>query len=949
MSAITPQQGTLNLQITYNGATGLGPAFNATTTVSYADGVQASSPQTGATPSFTLNYGTYLVSVAPQFVNFGGLYYVAAGFNKQVNIQSSTTLLSVSDNVLQTHSSTVTLGGFQSGSSAYVSLQTPLGYTYQTYKVTTGTFIANLTSSVYVNVNYSDATYSYYYSSTGPTLTVPVTSTNNIYGFVTSSTGQKINTVTVSIVNTSLSPYNYTQETFAGDYFSIYSQTFASKTVIVSSPGYQPDTVVNPSAGQLTLAPLVPASSNIYYNYTLSSDLQTLYANVTYVIGNSTAIPFFANSSIGALYWQISLDSLTSTDFTSYLGALLPTYTNTTFLTNGYNYNQTASSVKLASYTQTPSASFKAYVNATYFNAAIPTSLYGSGLSLSVYDLGQAKTPGSLNYTYSIVYKNNSIGLASSTVGAVSFKSPIIISPITTPQMVTLKFSKVSNPTFQDPLSTLYWKNLNSTNYVLNSSLNNTAFIAPVNIPVSINISKAYFNPVTGSNDYQNAYFLWKVNGTTVLSGFGKYNLTHTFAAAGTYEIYVNSTSPSGGENSTTFNVSAFNGVPAVNFTILYSGKVISNQTTLSSFNITVPQSTAIRFSLYNTSLKVPSTTYKVPLLIKWKFNNSISTSVNVTHVFTVPTIKTGFQYMNVSVQAVTGAYSNLTFRVNVTDTTPPVARITMTNATGSAISNPAADTTVVFWANYSKSPSYDPYYRNVQFNYSWQVMYASNGTVVSASPTTYNITSGGLNSSTLGVRFLTLENMRVSLNVTNPISNLSGHKSLNLTITVNTPRIQIVSATIQGTPTQGSPVTISLTVSNVGTKNAYAYNISILINNKVQGGPYQEYYLNVSQQKQFNISWTPSLSGSSITLVIQGSTSNSPAFFAALGSTTVTTSIKAPSYTTPLVIGAIVAIIVVVGVAYWYVSTRGIGTRRKEEGAEKKSLLEQKKLEKKK
>lgn len=951
IEAITPQQGTLNLQISYNnGVTGLGPAFNATTTVSYADGVHAASSQTGATPSFTLNYGSYLVSIAPEFVMIGGNFYVASGYSKQLSIPVTPNTVSVNDFVLPTHSSTVTLSGFQSGSTAYVSLQTPSGFTYQTYKVTTGTFTANLTSSVYVNVNYSSAVYSYYYSSTGSTLTVPVTSTHNIYGFVDSANGQRINTVTVSLINTTATPYNYTQETFSGDYFSIYSQTFSSKTVIISSPGYKSDIVVPPaSGGQISSITLAPASSNVYYNYTLSSDLQTLYANVTYVIGDSTAIPYFSNSSIGSLYWQISIDSLTSSNISSYLGAILPTYTNTTFLTNGFNYNRTTLSVKVASLTTTSPASLLAYVNATYVNSAIPASLYSSGLSLSVYDLGQAKTPGNLNYTYSVAYKNTSIGLSSSSVGAVTFKSPIIISPVTSPQMVSLKFSKVSSPTFQDPLTTFYWKNLNSTNYVLNSSLNNTAFIAPVNLPVSINISRAYFNPVTGSNDYQNAYFLWKVNGTTVLSGFGKYNLTYTFLKAANYEIYINSTSPSGGQNSTTFNVSAFNGVPSLNFTILYSGKKISNQTSSSTYAITIPQSTTIRFSVYNTSLTVPSTNYKVPLLYKWKFNDSVATSVNVTHIFTVPTIKTGLQYVNISVQGVTGAYRNLTFKVNVTDTTPPVARITMTNATGSSVANPTANSTVVFWANYSKSPSYDPYYSNAQLKYSWKVMFASNGTVVSAGPTTYNITSGSLNSSAIGIKFLTLENMRVSLNVTNPITNLSGHKEVNLTIIVNTPRIEIVSATVQGTPTEGSPVTISLTVTNVGTKNAYAYNVSILINNQLQGGPYQLYYLNVSQQKQVNISWTPSLSGSSITLVIQGSTHNEPAFFSTLGSTTLTTSIKAPSYTTPLVIGAIVAIVVVVAVAYWYVSTRGIGTRKKEEGTEKKSLLEQKKLEKKK
>ena len=42
-----------------------------------------------------------------------------------------------------------------------------------------------------------------------------------------------------------------------------------------------------------------------------------------------------------------------------------------------------------------------------------------------------------------------------------------------------------------------------SSNYVLNSSLNNTLFAIPLNTSVSFNASGAYFNPSTGSNDYQ--------------------------------------------------------------------------------------------------------------------------------------------------------------------------------------------------------------------------------------------------------------------------------------------------------------------------------------------------------------------------------------------------------------------------------------------------------------
>jgi archaellum component FlaF (FlaF/FlaG flagellin family) len=265
-----------------------------------------------------------------------------------------------------------------------------------------------------------------------------------------------------------------------------------------------------------------------------------------------------------------------------------------------------------------------------------------------------------------------------------------------------------------------------------------------------------------------------------------------------------------------------------------------------------------------------------------------------------------------------------------------------MTNVTGVKISNPYAGVPAKFSANTST----DVYYKSLtNLSFKWKVEYA-NGTVAPQGATTYTVVSGNLNNSTwVVIQFNTLNNMILSLSAKNP-SNVTGYSNLTLTMLVSTPRIVVTSAYVVGTPTEGSAATIWINFTNKGQATAYDVNLTVLVNGNAVA-TFQWPILNVSQVQNQSFTWTPRTSGT-LTVQVTGSTGNEPSFYATLGSFTTSVSVNPAPYKTTLVIVVIVVVIVAVGIVYYRLTTGG--RRKKSETEEKKpSLIEQKKLEKKK
>lgn len=913
--ALTTQTGKVSVTISYNIGGVTGPANGSTVTTVYTyNGAQVATA-TGAKATFNLNYGNYYIKVSP-------LYGVAAGIGKVIangttiplSVSSSSQNVPVVLSGYNTHPVTVNLLGM-SGGSATVTFATASGFDFTTSTTTNGTinnvYLPN--TLFYSKVSYAGASYSYTQSllSTTNVININLVSSSGISGFVYSNTGATINSVNVIILNNQTTPHTYTVNKFASSYFQVFSNS-TDKELIVTSPGYEPYYIKAPTSSSIYQLTLNQSSNNVYYNYSIAYNLTYVTENITYNLGDSATIStFFNNSTVGSLMLQQILDNLQSTDYQNFLDNLVQQYTNNSLTVGGYTYQLLGiSKVKV----ENINGVFYGYINASYKNSGVPLSLYNSDFNINVYTQGTQYLPGTLNYKYSIAYDNSSIALKTSTVTTQSERSPILISSQASNQWVTLTMSKSEPPAFVPSQISLYWNNIVSSNYVLNSSQSGTVFVVPSGTSVSLNLSNAYFNPVTGQKDYLNPNnnFTWKIGSTVI--GYG-YNITHAFTSMQT--VTINAISSSGISNSTSFTVYANSANPSPKYNLLVGGQsVVSGSAT--SASAYVPQSALVTFSAYGSSSPIGG--YQVPLTYTWTFPGFASAALNATYSFSTPSISAGVQTGTLTVTSVTGQKATVTFQITVNDTTPANAVIKLSALNGTSVTSPTVGNATVFSANSTT----DPYYTLGPQSFNWTVLY-QNGTTAKQGSSTYDVVGGAVNNSSYVIlKFNTIDSMIVSLKVTNAAGVVS-YNNKTVSMIVDSPRLVVNSVYFGKNLTQGSKAVVYVNISNVGTQNAPSFQISLYINNKVVA---TNTYSNLSagQSKNVSFSWTPSTSGT-VTLEFRGNTSLEPASFPAIGAYTTTISIKPPAYKTPLIIGGVIAVIVIVGFVYYRLSS-GRGKR---------------------
>ncbi|EQD67691.1 PKD domain protein, partial [mine drainage metagenome] len=328
-------------------------------------------------------------------------------------------------------------------------------------------------------------------------ITISITGQKNIFGFVTSSTGAPITSVSVVVLNkTSLS---YVTQQFSGDQYTVFSNNWTNSVVVISAPGYSPMQLYPVTSGDHSVV-LTPSNSSIMTAYSLSSNPAYLNVTVTYSLNNSTPIPNLPNASVDSLYWQEVLDKFSQSYISSYLTLQFLNYTNSTITVGSYNY--ALQSAKVSGTPTLTTSTLSASVNATYYNKNVTTSVYKPPLTVKIYGLKANSEPGNLQYLYEFAYGNTSIGLASSSVTVTSYTSPIKISTLSSTGFFTLNFGSLKLPTFVNSNTVFSWSGLSSSEYMLNSSLKNTVFVVPTNTSVSINVSNAFYNPVTGQSNY---------------------------------------------------------------------------------------------------------------------------------------------------------------------------------------------------------------------------------------------------------------------------------------------------------------------------------------------------------------------------------------------------------------------------------------------------------------
>lgn len=939
--AFKPEMTKVNMELYYaNGSRVISFASsNTQVTISTVSGTVVQTLQ-GSTVSATLPYGTYRVSVSQDYsfdASTNG-YVLSEPYSFYLNLSSPSSNNTLYVPVEIAHATNVTITGLGSGKNVTLNFQTPTGFNFLSVTKNVSKFVADLPVGVfYVNAIYGGSPHIYTETIVAPdyNISVPLT-ISSAFGAVYSSTGAQITQVNVVILNTS--SLKYTTVSFQGNTFSVFIHNYTKKLIIITSPGYMPFQI-SATPGQINVPPLSPAYGSVHTQFSVGDKLGYMNETVLMNYSNATTIPFLPNSSVGSLYWQEKLDGLTSSSIHGLLQGYMGKYTNSTFMMNGNPYILQFSQVD--SITLNPS-NLTVMINATFNNSA----LYGvsSMKNASIYATQTQYLPGQLNFTYSLYYTNSSIALKSSNYLTSTFRSPINITTQSSSHWIQLQFTAVKGPTFVDSYTSLYWSGLNSSNYILNNSRNNTVFVAPVGKQVYINISKAYFNPVTGTNDYSLTKFTWKIDGSPVSTQSNKsYNISYTFTNNGTrYTILVNATSPSGGTNQTTFYIYAFQGKANVQYSVNYSNKVhYTGSYNSSGVMVSVPQNSLILFSVYNSSAKVAN--YSVPLNYKWSFVNFTTAAPNASYTFTKPNINaSAYQEANVTVTTVTGQAVTLLFKVHVNDTTPSTPYITIFNATGKKESNPIAGQVT----NFSAMNTKDPYYSFSQLKFSWQVLYG-NGSLapVNSSKAIYTIVNGSLNGSWVKIMFTTLNDMEISLKVTNP-SNITSYANLTLTMVVNTPRIVVNSVYVPGGLEQGKKTTLKVNVTNDGTVTADSFYLMIKVGGAIVVNQTYTMHLAVNANANLSLNWTPSQSGT-VTIQVMGSNYTEPSFFASTGSLSMSVSISPPSYVTPLIIVAVILVIVVVGSVYYKLSTGGF--RKKNKEGEKTSLIEQKKQQEKK
>ena len=751
--ASSPQTGSLSFNVVYVGGGTSAPANSSTQVMLETPSGQLISSATGSTITFSLlYYGNYTVVVPAQYLTDSALHgrFVVVNqtfHNVSLNSKSSSNMeLNVS--VEPTHKVHVLVENLSSG-SASVSFKSLQGFEFNSAPFSAASNSTNLSlpSKFFAIISYGGASYTYLETNVGNALNLNIYNGTAVSGFVSANNGAKINTVYVTIINGT--DHNYTTTQFTGNSFTVYSPNWNNEFLIVSSPGYNSTQYQgkNLVGGKyLSNVVLQPASSSIYYNYSISENLQTLNLNITYRIGNDTAIPQLANSSVGSLYWQWNIDSLSDAYVDGYINSTVANYTANSFLVNGVYYNLTRHPT-FNSISVTDNG-ISANVNATYKNmTSISTSIYNSAFPIKVYALGTQYSPGTLGYQYTISYKNTSVALNSSSSSSVKLSgTPILIPTQPSSGFVTLTLVPVKNATITNSL-VQFMINGKIVNNLLNSTQSNTIFTVPYNILVNMNVSKAFYNPVTGTNDYQNSIFNWTIN-SNAKTFPDKSNVTTSFNK-GLNVVYVNFTSGSGASGTTSFLVYGFNSTPTVVYNITSNGKTISNNTATTSSpinNIFVNQTQTVQFSAYYSALTIANSSlagspYNVPLNYNWTFPTTVSLSANSSYIFKKPSISVGPQTVYINVSSVSGHVS-AKFMVTVNDTTPPVAVVTIMNAKGQVISQPVAGQNMTLTA----SSSYDPYYNstylaahNLSLNYSWKIE-STSGVPMNPSSSTYTV-----------------------------------------------------------------------------------------------------------------------------------------------------------------------------------------------------------------
>ncbi len=951
-SSYAPSTSHVNLNMyVMEGKNQVGFAVNPVIYINASQG-QYTFTDTGNSLNVSLSYGSYLVTVMPTLSIIGGAHYLTNKTYYYLDVNSANQAVEISLKAVVLTYSTVNLKNLN-GETATIMFSTTEGYTFLTKTTNSTSFNAYLPNGTMFYAN------SYYNNQPSQGVTSQVltlesknmvtielgSSAVNYFGAVYSKSGAKINSFKIVEFNSTIN--HYTTVSFNSGLYYVSAQK--DTAFMIAANGYGPMSIS--VSGNLKLT---PSTSNVFKNYSLSKNLQTLSVVTHYNLNSGTAFPDMANSTVMSLAYQEVLDNLSSSN--GFMNDVLksaghiPANTYYSFLANNSYYNLTGSHVDTNSLVYNK-YSLSLYTFANYTNAKMSSKDY-KNLVLKVYQKGTQYTPSNVNYVTYINYNNVNVSVQSAS-SSVTYGNPFEIMPVSTSSMVTVSFGKVQNPYFVNSNAVVYYKGMITTSSILNSTAKNTVVIVPYNTAFSINMSKTLYNPIIGQYQYNSPVkFSWK-NSTSQYTG---YNYSLQLTKTTTYKL--TGTDSSGFSNVTniTFLVLQKTNSPNVNFTYTFNGKlhkISSSMADTGTVSIMVPQNSQVTFDASLSSLNVTYNLqkYSVQLSYSWMFPNSTLKGTTVNYQFTTPTINGIPKLGTLNVTSAGNTTRSVQIKAMVNDTTNPSAVVTIQNPSNKNITAIPAGSPVILTANYSA----DKYYGKSSLRYNWTFMFA-NGTKIPANTANLSIikydssASAWNTSSWVEVQFNLVAKIHISLKVTNPV--LSGYDNVSYTTTYSGPKLLVSGVHYSGSFSQGVTKEIQVNVTNHGKVAVTGLTIVVYDNGALLKSKSFSQSLAVNQTRTYDINISLANSGSQ-SLSFQASNSAQPSFVQKDGQLVKTVSVGVSSDRVLLVIVAIIVIILILALLYYRLTKGkfpGAGQRKQQSlpQSSQKKITDQKQVPKK-
>ncbi len=917
---------------------GQSPASGVSVQLESANGVVLASSVSNPNVAFQVYPGQYVIYI-PSQISSSSIVYNA--FHASVNVQSNGTAyidgsvaktISVGYSIANAYVYVTVKGVVQSQiSSVYLTL--PNGLELMATKVNSsnpnsGFAVTTVAESQTLTVEYnstSKAFYSEYLtgvsSSKNNSVVANVSSSQNVQGTVTSTSGKFVNLVEVSIYqNGSL----LASDEFTNGYYYL-SLAPGTYGLIISSPGYLPEalTVTTSPGGSAyyQTVELTPSKVVETQSITFGSNFQNLTISGGVTLNNATTLPFLPYSNAGSLYEQLKLDGLSAGELWSVLNVTVPYTTANTVLYNNYSYNSTGMHTTFTA----SGGSFTFNYTATYSQPNVKVQSYSS---IRVYINQNNDNLTALTYItkLSIPSPYQRSNIINSSVATVSgFSGTITITNSSINGFITINIAPQQKPLLKLSQISATWSGYFEPTISSNTSSNFTLLV-PVGKQVTLNASRVPYDSVLGMDNYQQMNFTWSIDG---LPMYG-YNISYNFTS-GSHSISLTVRSSSGVTNQTNFTIIGDAMDPLFSLQVIQNGHIRLNATTSTSasYVLYVNQTQTVYFNSIKSKDLLPSgKSTGIPISVNWKIAGSSETGTNVSYSFNTPTFNSTVEHAYATVMNGVGNSFNVSISIHVNDTTPPIVAFQIYNITSGKVISSARQYQNVS-LNGSKTSAPDGGHI---VSYTWYFSF-SNGTVAK-NGVDYKVYFASSNNSTLTVAFLQYGIFEIKLKATDQ-SNNTNTMSQSLSVGAVGPELEITNVTYPKTYVEGSSSILKLVIKNVGIHTASSYYVTVKIGSKIVKN---QTFTNLSSNQSYNasITFVPPSSGS-YSMVITVHALNEPAFFTTNTSVTKAISVAQAAWKLPALVGGIIVAIGVLSFIYYDVTVRR--KRPKEPKQPKKQL----------